>query len=336
MAERTSEGSGDQAAGSPQAAVIDPEAGRLRLWQGECRDILTQQAKVDLVFTSPPYEDARQYGIDFKLKGQEWVDWAAERFRACVGACSGLVCWVVAGRTKNRQWSATPALLMADLVRSGVNMWNPCIYKRIGVPGSGAKQYWRADYDWIIVAGPKDPLPWADPLADAKPPKWKPGGMPTHRMPNGRRVNRTITRLRGGVKKEVQGYKAPELSNPGNIIDCGAVGGGNMGDEFGHENEAPFAEELAARFIRAFCPPGGTVLDPFVGSGTTLKMAYKHRRNAIGIDIRQSQIELTQRRLCAYHELMRPGVLKWHEPLSNYWQSWVDEKQPEGASDADS
>ena len=30
---------------------------------------------VDLVFGSPPYEAARTYGIDFALRGQEWVDW---------------------------------------------------------------------------------------------------------------------------------------------------------------------------------------------------------------------------------------------------------------------
>jgi DNA modification methylase len=35
---------------------------------------------VDLVFCSPPYEDARTYGIDFKLKGQDCVDGAKVRF----------------------------------------------------------------------------------------------------------------------------------------------------------------------------------------------------------------------------------------------------------------
>ena len=38
---------------------------------------------VDLVFCSPPYEDARTYGIDFNLKGEEWVKWSMERFIEC-------------------------------------------------------------------------------------------------------------------------------------------------------------------------------------------------------------------------------------------------------------
>lgn len=36
---------------------------------------------VDLVFGSPPYEDARTYGIDFNLKGQDWVDWMVEVYK---------------------------------------------------------------------------------------------------------------------------------------------------------------------------------------------------------------------------------------------------------------
>jgi DNA modification methylase len=69
-----------------------------------------------------------------------------------------------------------------------------------------------------------------------------------------------------------------------------------MGSRICHENEAPFPEFLAEFFVLSFCPPGGTVLDPFCGSGTTLAMALRHGRKAIGIDVRASQVELTKRR----------------------------------------
>ena len=72
-----------------------------------------------------------------------------------------------------------------------------------------------------------------------------------------------------------------------------------MGDPLAHENEAPFSEDLADAFIRSFCPPGGTVLDPFCGSGTTLAVAAKTGRKSIGFDIRESQIDLSRRRLDA-------------------------------------
>lgn len=243
------------------------------------------KTKVDLVFGSPPYEDARTYGINFRLKGRAWVDWALERYMACLAKTNGLVAWVVNGRTEARRWSASPIYLMALLAnRPDIGFRKPAIYQRFGVPGSGGKDWLKDNYEFVICAHRKPgPLPWADPTAMGHPPKCPPGGRCSNRQPDGRRERQT--------------YRPPKLVNPGNIIDCGAVGGGNLGSDLAHENEAPFPEKLAEFFIRSFCPPGGTVLDPFCGSGTTLKAAVVHGRNAIGIDIRQSQTALTLRRL---------------------------------------
>ena len=70
-----------------------------------------------------------------------------------------------------------------------------------------------------------------------------------------------------------------------------------MGHPLAHDTEAPFPESLATFFIRSFCPPGGTVLDCFGGSGTTAAAALKVGRNAVTVDIRASQCDLTYRRL---------------------------------------
>lgn len=94
-----------------------------------------------------------------------------------------------------------------------------------------------------------------------------------------------------------KGYSQPEIANPGNIIECGAVGGGNTGHEMSHEGEAPFPEKLPMFFIRSFCPPGGVVLDPFCGSGTTLGEAVKCGRRFVGCDLRPSQVKLSERRV---------------------------------------
>ncbi len=51
------------------------------------------------------------------------------------------------------------------------------------------------------------------------------------------------------------------------------------------DHAAPFPEELPARLLRAYSYIGETVLDPFVGSGTTLVAAARHGRNGIGYDI---------------------------------------------------
>jgi len=55
---------------------------------------------------------------------------------------------------------------------------------------------------------------------------------------------------------------------------------------------AAFPEELPYRIITLFSYKGETVLDPFVGSGTTMKVARKLKRNSIGIEIKKSLIPI--------------------------------------------
>lgn len=287
--------------------------------QGDCLDILSTMPddSADLVFTSPPYEDCRTYGIGFKLKGQDWVDWAVDRFLECCRVCKGLTAWVVEGRTRQFRWSATPALLMADLHRAGVKLRKPPIFHRVGVPGSGGPDWLRNDYEFIVCAS-KGKLPWSDNTACGHPPLWGPGGAKSHRTSNGGRVNQWGHPIREDGKltgsdtpieigkpaactlrpshKITREYDGVTLANPGNVVEA-LVGGGVMGDSLCHENEAPFPEDLAAFFIKSFCPPGGLVLDPFCGSGTTCAVANGLGRHWLGIDIRQSQVELSNRRI---------------------------------------
>jgi len=275
---------------------------------GDCLEVMKDWPDncVDLVFCSPPYEDARLYDIDFKIKGQDWVDWALCRFMECVRVCRGLVCWVVEGKTRQFRWSATPILLMADLHRSGINLRKPPAFHRSGIPGSGGPDWLRNDYEFIICATKSGRLPWSDNVAMGLPCKYKIGGEMSNRTQDGRRRNkRTGIRLKRKTPSQTQrtngekgnpGYTKPDKANPGNIIRC-KVGGGNMGSKLAHENEAPFPEYLAEFFIKSFCPPDGIALDCFSGSGTTAAKAEELGRKWIAIDVRQSQCDLTKNRI---------------------------------------
>lgn len=267
-----------------------------RVFVGDCLDVLRAMPDrcVDLILGSPPYEDARTYGIAFKLRGQDWVDWMVERWREMQRVSRGAVVMVVEGKTSKFRWSATPALLMADLHRAGLWLRKPPAFHRVGIPGSGGPDWFRNDYEFCVVTS-RGKLPWADPTACGHPPKWAPGGDPSHRMKNGRRVHKLHTNADAHGKR-VQGYTVPARANPGNVIHC-KVGGGLMGSPLAHENEAPFPESLAERFVLSFVPPGGIVLDPFCGSGTTAAVAEKHGRRWLGIDVRPSQVDLTERRI---------------------------------------
>lgn len=252
---------------------------------GDVLELVRDCPQVDLIFGSPPYEDARKIRDDgFEVyKGEDWVKWMVDVTLACLAKCRGLVAFVVQGRTKNYAWSGTPMLLQADLIRLGVTLRDPIIYHRVGIPGSGGPDWMRHDCEYVICATNGGRLPWSDNTACGHPPKYGPGGDPSHRRNDG---YRTTDRR----------YSEPKRANPGNLVHCHG-GGGHLGSDLAHKNEAPFPESLAEFFVKSFCPPGGTVLDPFSGSGTTCAVAKRLGRNYIGFDIRQSQVELTNRRL---------------------------------------
>lgn len=274
--------------------------------QGDCLETMKQWPDecVDLVFGSPPYGDSRTYDIGFNKTGQDWVDWMVAIYKESQRVCTGLVAFVVDSKTKNYAWSALPVLLMADLHRAGFKLRKPPLYRRNGIPGTGGPDWLANKYEFIICTT-KGKLPWSDNTACGHPPKWTPGGECTNRDKGGVRSNKTASRnRRSDGSREQRAYFAPGISNPGNIVDvaedvvdCGTAGGGHIGHKLAHENEAPFPEKLAEFFIKSFCKPDGIVVDPFSGSGTTASVAVQNNRNFIGIDIRQSQVDLATTRL---------------------------------------
>lgn len=253
--------------------------------RGDCLEVMRglPSRSVDLVLTSPPYEDARSYDLGFRFTGEEWVAWAAVRFVESLRISRGLTAWNVEGKTSNFRYSSTPILLQADLHRLGVCFRKPAAFHRHGISGSGGREWLRNDWEFVLCATHGGPLPWADNTACGHPPKYPRGGAMSNRQKDGTRVNRGSRPL-------------PELANPGNVIHC-AVGKGHMGSDLSHRNEAPFPEKLAEFFVKSFCPPGGTVLDPFGGSGTVAAVCERLGRNAILIDIRESQTELIGERV---------------------------------------
>ena len=59
----------------------------------------------------------------------------------------------------------------------------------------------------------------------------------------------------------------------------------------------PFPVVLASRCIAASCPDGGVVLDPFMGSGTTMLAARADKKRGIGIEINERYCEIAAKRL---------------------------------------
>jgi hypothetical protein len=179
-----------------------------------------------------------------------------------------------------RDWNYWPACegLLYQWWKQGGQCWRPAYWHRVGIPGSG-RQWLRADVEYVLAfKSDASKLAFADPTA------------------NGKRVHEKPFWNADG-SKTTQAYTPPALANPGNLIQGITVGGGHLGHPLAHENEAPFPLKLAEWFIRGWCPPGGTVCDPFSGSGTTAHAAFNLGRNAHCFDIRLSQVFLGRKRL---------------------------------------
>ena len=250
----------------------------------------------------------------------------------CLRVSKGAVVWVLGSVTRDRNYWPAPEGLMYRWWQEGGSMYRPCYWRRVGIFGSGGDQWFRADVEYACCFKRAGPLPWTDNTACGHTPKWAPGGEMSHRLSDGSRVNQwghsfdsggTTTHRDGRMRRTgprpshrrptsqserqrtgkiwkpsegQHGYAPPAKANPGTLLS-GNVGGGHMGHPYAHSNEAPFPEYLAYRFVLSLCPPGGIILDPFSGSGSTVAVAKKNGRIGIGMDIRFNQCELARRRI---------------------------------------
>ncbi len=71
------------------------------------------------------------------------------------------------------------------------------------------------------------------------------------------------------------------------------------------EHEAMFPEELPKRLIKMYTFVGETVLDPFLGSGTTIKAALELSRNGIGYEVNERFLDVIKDKLILKHPLFR-------------------------------
>jgi hypothetical protein len=278
-------------------------------------------------------ENGRDLGIARKCR--EWVEWMFAVTVEALRVSRGPVLWVVAGKTEDRRYQPGPEGLLWRCYEAGIAAECPCYWHRVGISGSGGDQWFRKDVEYVLAFKRDPKLPWNDNTAMGHPPKWAPGGEMSHRVTDGTRRNqwghsgtgRRADRRRDGsigaadrpshriaTKAETPGggsYDPPALANPGNFLDIprddelsdlsdvihSPVGGGLMGHRLAHENEAPFPEGVPEFFIKSLCPPGGIVLDPFSGSGTTVAVALRLGRDGIGLDLRRDQAAIARRRI---------------------------------------
>lgn len=113
---------------------------------------------------------------------------------------------------------------------------------------------------------------------------------------------RDISKVGSGFGKNISNWLNREKVYPTNVL--------HLATECSNKNHsAAFPEELPEWFIKLFTKENDTVLDPFMGSGTTLIVANRMRRNSIGIDIVPEYYEMVKKQLKSVElYLLEPNV----------------------------
>jgi DNA modification methylase len=257
------------------AVFRDPD---VTLYQGEALNVLyhLEGEPVDAVVTSPPYLDARDDVASFNLL-HRYLEWA-QGWLVALG--HGSICSPSASLMLNigRLHRGGEEVPFADELRrvacaSGWRWFDTLVWHKVNGGGGKASPYLldRHEYVYWLVRG-TDPYTGFD---EARQP-YSPATLARYRRrwgPHG-----------GVVKGKANEPHRDREAHPGGALP-GSVFTSSVGAEKGIEHPTPMALDLALHLIRLSCPPGGRVLDPFAGSGTTGVAARLLGRRAVLIEL---------------------------------------------------
>jgi len=251
-----------------------------RLLQADYRETLAAcEGKADLVFTSPPYCDARTYGAGVNWGMEDYAALGDAVFQALRPGGHALINIDAPVREWRPGFGTErgfhPWRLMLDWAeRVGFRVPDRLAFGRQGQVG----YFWGFRNDW-------EPLLWFQRPGDG----WEPDKRAIA-MGMTMRGGRTSKRTKDGLHVK-QGVRKIQPVFPGTLWDYGASGHGHSGapDIEAQDHPARWPYKLAEDIVRCFCPPGGLACDPFLGAGTSLIAALEHGREFIGGDLYSRQ-----------------------------------------------
>ncbi len=263
---------------------------------GDCKDVLKQipDNSIDLIFTSPPYADQRKntYG---GIAPDEYVEWflpiSQELLR--VLKPTGTFILNIKEKVVEGERSTYVIELILALRKQGWFWTEEFIWhKKNSYPGKWSNRF-RDSWERLLQFNKDKKFNMYQdevrvPIGD-----WA-----KSRLKNLSETDKIRDNAKNGsgFGKNISNWVGKETVYPTNVL--------HFATECQNKNHpAAFPENLPEWFIKLFTQENDTVLDPFAGSGTTLKVAQRMKRNAIGIEI-----------LPEYHEMM----LKEIETLKHF------------------
>ena len=232
---------------------------------------------VDLTVTSPPYDKLRDYdGHSF-----DFENLAKELFR--VTKEGGVIVWVVGDAVVNGSETGTSFKQALYFMEIGFRLHDTMIFKKNGSSTMPNPNRYSQEFEYMFVLSKGSPKT----VNKIKDKKNKTAGDIYRRRYRNKTTGEMVYRDDTAITPEY-GYRF-------NIWDYGVGYGKGTKDKFTHP--AVFPDKLAQDHIISWSNEGDLILDPFAGSGTTLKMARELNRNFIGIEISEKYCDVIKHRL---------------------------------------
>ena len=197
--------------------------------------------------------------------------------------------WVVGDATINGSETGTSFKQALYFMECGFNLHDTMIYHKPGLPCDTIKRY-RQDFEYMFVLS-KDVPKTFNPLLHKR------------RYIDNRKY-KVVNKDPDG-KKKYSKINSKEYTKDGNIFTYACGGGLGQTDKVAYQHPATYPEKLAEDQIISWSNKGDLILDPFMGSGTTAKMALKNERNFIGFEISQEYVDLANQRIMPWKEQTR-------------------------------
>ena len=252
------------------------------LYQGDCVELLPRLSeKPDLILTSPPYDQLRQYG------GHPWDFAKTAGSIVATMPKGGVLVWIVSDATVDYSETGSSFRQALDFMDLGLKLHDTMIFEFSNTVGWSSERYDQSFHYMFVFSKGRPAV--ANLIRDKQ------------NVTSGRRYAKRTSKGRKADRRVEYGYE-PYVVQPvglrGNIWRY-AVGLHHSAPDFtsAHEHPAIFPLALARDHIRTWTDEGGLVLDPMAGSGTTLRAAADLQRRSIGIEIHQPYCDLIQRRM---------------------------------------
>ena len=242
-----------------------------KLYQGDCLEVMDELiregVKVDLTVTSPPYDNLRTYGETLAWNETIWKGVIERLYK--ITKEGGVVVWVVGDATVKGSETGTSFKQALYFKECGFNLHDTMIYSKTGMKNPSNNRYHQT-FEYMFIFS-KGKLKTFNPIKDRK--------------------NKYVG-IYGGehsLRKEYgMRFNVWKYANGGN---------NSSKDKIAFSHPAVFPEQLANDHILSWSNENDIVFDPFMGSGTTGKMALLNNREFIGIEKVDEYFEIAKERI---------------------------------------